>query len=317
MGERIIIIGSGPAGLTAAIYASRAGLQPVVLAGQLPGGLLTQTSTIENFPGFPEPIQGFELMDRIQAQAENLGAKILYQRAAQVTLADTPGATHRVFPAKGDPLEARALIIATGAYPRELGLADETALKGHGVSYCATCDGPLYRGKDVVIVGGGDVALEEASYLAGLAKSVTVVHRRDEFRGMRAMAERVLATPNVTVRWNSRLVGISDVAAVKVTGVTLESTQDASRTTLPCDAVFIAIGHRPDTALFQNLLQLEEDGTIALPAPPSTATSHPGVFAAGDCTDHTYRQAINAAAAGCRAALDAFRWLQNLPPTNP
>ncbi len=311
MSEQIIILGSGPAGLTAAIYASRAGLSPIVLSGNLPGGLLTQTSTVENFPGFPEFIEGFDLMERMKAQAKKLGAKLLFKNATAVELSQD-GGPHVVRFASGEPLSSRALIIATGSRPRELGGPGEAELRNRGVSYCATCDGPLYRGKDVVVVGGGDTALEEALYLAGLAKSVTLVHRRDAFRASQAMVDRVLSS-SIHISWNSTVHEIHDPAAGRVTSVTLRNTQDGSLTDLPCDAVFLAVGHLPDTALFAGQLNLEPDGSIHLANPPSTATSVPGVFAAGDCADPVYRQAINAAAAGCRAAMDASRWLQSLP----
>ncbi|MBR0458497.1 MAG: thioredoxin-disulfide reductase [Victivallales bacterium] len=309
MSEQIIILGSGPAGLTAAMYASRAGLSPIVLSGNLPGGLLTQTSIVENFPGFPDFVEGFDLMERMKAQAKKLGAKVVFKNATAVELSQN--GPHIVKFASGEPLSARALILATGSRPRELGVPGETELRNRGVSYCATCDGPLYRGKDVVVVGGGDTALEEALYLANLAKSVTLVHRRDAFRASQAMVDRVLAS-TIHVAWNSTIHEIRDIATGRVTSVTLRNTQDGTLTELSCDAVFLAVGHLPDTALFQGQLDLEQDGSIHLTNPPSTATSVPGVFAAGDCADPVYRQAINAAAAGCRAAMDASRWLQSL-----
>ncbi|MBQ6473103.1 MAG: thioredoxin-disulfide reductase [Victivallales bacterium] len=309
MSEKTVILGSGPAGLTAAIYAARAGLSPLVLTGSLPGGVLTQTTAVENFPGFPDPIQGYELMERLKTQAKRQGAVLRSATATSVDL-DKFGGTHRITLEDGSAVETDTLIVATGARPRELGLPSESALKGHGVSYCTTCDGPFYRGKNVVVVGGGDTALEEARFLASLAAQVTIVHRRDEFRATPALVDSVRNLANVRILWNKTVVEIADPATAKVTGVTLRDVKSEAQSDISCDAVFVAIGHQPDTGLFEGKLPMEE-GYLTLPWPPCTRTEIPGVFAAGDCADPRYRQAVNAAAMGCRAAMDAVEYLQN------
>ena len=304
--EKLVILGSGPAGLTAALYAARANLAPLVIAGNLPGGLLTQTSEVENYPGFPEAILGFDLMERFQHQAERFGAKI--QQGNITAAALVPDGPQRLTLDDGSTIETAALIIATGSSPRELGVPAEAALKNKGVSYCATCDGPLFRGKEVAVVGGGDSALEEALFLARFVAKVHLIHRRDEFRGSTIMRDRALAAANITVHWNAVVTDLADPAAGRLTGLTLQDTKTGDQSPLPCDGLFVAIGHNPNTALFRDALTLN-NGYIVLMSNESSATSVPGVFAAGDCADHVYRQAITAAGMGCRAAIDAERWL--------
>ena len=308
--ENIVILGSGPAGLTAAIYAARANLSPVVVEGLAPGGQLTQTSEIENFPGFPEPIGGFDLMDRMRRQAERLGVRFVQDEAESVAFGAAPGDAHRVsLSFTGDTLETRALIIATGASARYLGLPSEEALKGHGVSGCATCDGAFFKGRDVAVVGGGDTALADALYLARLCRTVTLIHRRDAFRGAKATVDRILSTPNISVRWDSVVEEVLDVSAKTVTGVRLRNVKTGDISTLPVDGLFIAIGHTPNTALCQGLLDRDPSGYLVT---DHGATKVPGVFAAGDVQDSRYRQAVAAAGSGCVAALEAERYLGTL-----
>jgi thioredoxin reductase (NADPH) len=308
--ENIAILGSGPAGLTAAIYAARANLSPVVIEGMAPGGQLTQTTEIENFPGFPEPIGGLELMDRMRRQAERLGVRFVTDEAESVSFADAPGGAHRVALAfTGDTIETRALIIATGASARYLGIPSEQALKGHGVSGCATCDGAFFKGRDVAVVGGGDTALADALYLARLCKGVTLIHRRDAFRGAKATVDRILATPNISVKWDSVVEEVLDVAAKTVTGVRLRNVKTGELSTLAVEGLFIAIGHTPNTALFKGLLDLDPAGYLVT---DHGRTNVPGVFAAGDVQDSRYRQAVAAAGSGCVAALEAERYLGTL-----
>ena len=308
--ENIVILGSGPAGLTASIYAARANLAPVVVEGMAPGGQLTQTSEIENFPGFPEPISGFDLMDRMRQQAERLGVRFVQDEVESVAFGAAPGEAHRVALAfTGDTLEARALIIATGASARYLGLPSEEALKGHGVSGCATCDGAFFKGRDVAVVGGGDTALADALYLARLCRNVTLIHRRDAFRGAKATVDRILATPNIAVKWDSVVEEVLDVSAKTVTGVRLRNVKTGELSTLAVDGLFIAIGHMPNTALFKGLLDLDAAGYLVT---DHGCTKVPGVFAAGDVQDSRYRQAVAAAGSGCVAALEAERYLGTL-----
>ena len=308
--ENIVILGSGPAGLTAAIYAARANLAPVVVEGMAPGGQLTQTSEIENFPGFPEPVGGFELMDRMRRQAERLGVRFVQDEAGAVAFGAEPGAAHRVELAfTGDTLETRALIIATGASARYLGLPSEQALKGHGVSGCATCDGAFFKGRDVAVVGGGDTALADALYLARLCRRVTLIHRRDAFRAAKATVDRVLATANIDVKWDAVVDEVLDPAARTVTGVRLRNVKTDAREVLPVDGLFVAIGHTPNTALFKGLLDLDAAGYLVT---DHGRTKVPGVFAAGDVQDPRYRQAVAAAGSGCVAALEAEHYIGTL-----
>jgi thioredoxin reductase (NADPH) len=304
--ENIVIIGSGAAGLTAAIYASRANLEPTLIAGSLPGGLLTQTTDVENYPGFPDAVNGFELMFKFQKQAERFGAKIVNETVVSVDL--NPGGPHKITLGGGNTLEAKALIIATGASPRWLGLESEDRLKNKGVSACATCDGSFYRDVPVVVVGGGDTAMEEASFLTKFASEVTIIHRRDEFRASRIMAERALNNPKIKVAWDSV---VSEVLGEnEVEGVKIKNVKTGEESEIKCSGYFAALGHVPNTQVFKDIIDMNEAGYISL-KDQSSYTNIDGVFAAGDCADHVYRQAITAAGMGCRAAIDAERWLQD------
>jgi thioredoxin reductase (NADPH) len=304
--SKLIILGSGPAGYTAAIYAARAMLQPLLIQGIQPGGQLTITTDVENYPGFAKVIQGPWLMDEMKAQAEHMGTEMVLDHIVKVELGRRP---FRLEGDSGDSYTCDALIICTGAQARWLGLDGERFFQGFGVSACATCDGFFYRGKDVVVVGGGNTAMEEAIFLTKFAKKVTVVHRRDSFRGEKILQKRVAENPKIEVVWNSvvdDILGASDPKAV--TGVRLKDVRTGALTTLPTDGVFVAIGHAPATDLFKGQLEMKSSGYLVT-APDSTATSIPGVFAAGDVKDDTFRQAVTAAGMGCMAALEAERWL--------
>ncbi|MDR0415937.1 MAG: thioredoxin-disulfide reductase [Propionibacteriaceae bacterium] len=308
----LVIIGSGPAGYTAAVYAARAGFAPVVLEGALTaGGALMYTTEVENFPGFPEGVMGPELMDRMRQQAERFGARLVAEDAVAVDLA---GPVKQVVDGEGATYPARAVILATGSAYRKLGLPDEERLAGRGVSWCATCDGFFYRGKDVAVVGGGDSALEEASFLSRFAASVTVVHRRDRLRASRVMIERAEANEKIRFAWNSVVSGIDGDS--RVTGLRLTDVVTGAEGELPVAGVFIAIGHVPRSNLVRGQVDLDGEGYVKV-AHPTTLTNLPGVFACGDLVDHTYRQAVTAAAAGCRAALDAERHLLALDTADP
>jgi thioredoxin reductase (NADPH) len=308
----VLIIGSGPAGLTAAIYAARANLHPTCIegfnaGGLIPGGQLMFTTEVENFPGFPGGIQGQELMGKLREQAERQGAEFVTSDVQRVDLSERP---FRVWVGEGEDVlhRARAVIISTGARANYLGLPSEQALKNRGVSACAVCDGALYRNREVAVVGGGDTALEEATYLAGLCKKVTLIHRRDEFRGSKAMQKRVAANPKISLLLSHRVLEVLDVQKDEVTGLRVLDLKTQQQSTLPVEALFVAIGHTPMTDLLRGQLELHENGYVKVQA-GSTRTSVQGVFAAGDCADWTYRQAITAAGTGCMAALDAERWL--------
>jgi len=303
--ENLVIIGTGCAGLTAAIYAARANLNPLVLTGTQPGGLLTTTMTVENFPGFPDGILGPELMDRIQQQAERFGARIQFGTLESVDFHRTPF----LLKVDGKEIEARAVIIATGSTPRRLGLESEAKLEKRGVTYCATCDGalPIFRNQPLVVVGGGDSACEEALYLTRFGSVIYLVHRRDTLRASKIMAARVLSHPKIKPVWNSVITEILDVNEGRVTGVRLKNTKTGEESELSCAGVFVAIGHVPNTAIFQGQIEMDEAGYILLKQ--GAATSVPGVFAAGDCVDRVYRQAVTAAGMGCMAAIDAERYL--------
>ena len=315
--ENIVILGSGPAGLTAAIYAARAGLAPLLVDGMQPGGQLTDTTDVENFPGFSEPVGGPELMDRMRRQAQRLGVTFRMDEAVAVRLAagaETPdsGRVHDVaLGLSGEKLQTRVLIVATGASARYLGLASEKLLLGHGVSGCATCDGAFFRDQHVAVVGGGDTALEDALYLSRIAASVTVVHRRDAFRASKIMADRVLTNPKIKVCWDHVVEEVLDVSANTVTGVRLRHVKTGKITEMPLQGLFIAIGHTPNTTLFKGLLELDGEGYIVA---RECRTNVRGVFAAGDVQDHVYRQAITSAGTGCMAALDAQRFLEQNAP---
>lgn len=301
---KCLIIGSGPAGYTAAIYAARADLKPVMYQGLQPGGQLTITTEVENFPGYPDGITGPEMMEDFKAQAARFGTDI---RWGIITQADFSKRPFKVVADDGKMLEAETVIIATGASARWLGLESEKKYNGFGVSACATCDGYFFRGQVVAVVGGGDTAAEEATYLSKLCKKVYLIHRRDELRASKAMQARVLKTANIEPVWNHTVKEILGDGKV-VNGLLLESTKDGSEKKLEIDGLFIAIGHTPNSEIFNDQLEMDENGYIKT-IPGTTSTNIPGVFAAGDVQDHVYRQAVTAAGTGCMAAIEAERWL--------
>jgi thioredoxin reductase (NADPH) len=306
---KVIILGSGPAGYTAAIYAARAMLQPLVIQGSQPGGQMTITTDVENYPGFAEVVQGPWLMDQMAAQAAHVGAELVLDQITRVELNRRP---IRLEGDSGDIYTCDALIIATGAQARWLGLASEETFKGFGVSACATCDGFFYRNKEVVVVGGGNTAVEEALFLTNFASKVTVVHRRESFRAEKIMQERLFKNPKIEVVWNSVLTEVLGEGTPKsVNGVRLENIKTGQTTELKADGVFVAIGHEPATALFKGQLAMRPSGYL-ITEPDSTRTSVPGVFAAGDVKDEVFRQAVTAAGMGCMAALEAERYLAKL-----
>ncbi len=304
--EKVVIIGSGSAGLTAAIYAARANLEPVVISGELPGGLLTQTSDVENYPGFPEAINGYELMYKFQQQAERFGAKIVSAKVLKAEVKE--GGPHKLELSNGDTVECQALIIATGANPRWLGLESEERLKNRGVSACATCDGAFYRDVPVVVVGGGDTAAEESIFLTKFASKVFMIHRRDELRASKIMADRVMENEKVEIIWDSVVEEV--IGANEVEGVKVKNVKTGELSTIECKGYFAALGHVPSTGEFKGQIDMDEQGFIELQC-NSSYTNVDGVFAAGDCADRVYRQAITAAGMGCRAAIDAERWLES------
>ena len=303
--EKVVIIGSGCAGWTAALYTARANLAPLVLTGRQPGGLLTTTSIVENFPGFPEGVDGYELMARMQKQAERFGARASFGVVETVDFSQTPFALM----VDGEKVEAETVIIATGASHKHLGVSGEDLLETKGVTYCATCDGalPVFRNQPLVVVGGGDSACEEALYLTRFGSVVHLVHRRDSLRASKIMIERVRAHKKIQPVWDSAVTEILDVKQDKVTAVKLINLKTGAESVLPCAGVFIAIGHGPNTDIFKGQVETDVIGFILPKA--GTMTSVPGVFVAGDCADHVYRQAITAAGAGCAAAIDAERFL--------
>jgi thioredoxin reductase (NADPH) len=303
--RNVIIIGSGPAGYTAAIYAARGDLKPLVFEGSVTaGGALMNTTDVENFPGFPDGILGPELMDNLRKQAERFGAELVTDDVTEVDLTADP----KVVKVGGEVHLARAVIIATGSKYRELGLPREQQLSGHGVSWCATCDGFFFRDQDIAVVGGGDSAMEEALFLTRFAKSVSVVHRRDALRASKIMQDRAFANEKIKFAWNSEVVEI--LGDDRLSGVQLRDTTTGEQRRLDVTGLFIAIGHEPRTELFIGQLDTDAEGYLVVTA-PTTETKLPGVFACGDVVDHTYRQAITAAGTGCAAAIDAERWLQD------
>jgi thioredoxin reductase (NADPH) len=305
--EKVVIIGTGCAGLTAALYSARANLSPLVLTGAMPGGLLTTTSIVENYPGFPEGIDGYELMVKIQKQAERFGARVQFGTLEAVDVAKSPF----TLTVDGEPVQAETLIIASGASHRHLGLESEDKLEKKGVTYCATCDGalPMFRDRPLVVVGGGDSACEEATYLTRFASVVYLVHRRDTLRASKIMAERTFAHARIKPVWYSVVTEVLDVKQDKVTGVRLKNVKTAKESVLDCSGLFVAIGHIPNTQIFKGVLDMDENGYIR--PKRGSETNVPGVFVAGDCSDHVYRQAVTAAGMGCMAAIDAERWLES------
>ncbi len=302
--NELIIIGSGPAGYTAAIYAARAALNPVVFEGALDsGGALMNTTEVENFPGFPDGVMGPELMDQMRSQAERFGARLISDDAEAV---DLTGKVKKVTDSAGKVWEAKAVILAMGSGYRKLGVDGEEQLSGRGVSWCATCDGAFFRDKPIAVIGGGDSAVEEATFLTRFASRVTLVHRRDELRASKAMVSRAEKDPKLDFAWNSVVESVNGNARVE--SVTLRDTVTGETRRLEVSGVFVAIGHDPRSALVKGQVELDEAGYVKVVA-GSQATNLPGVFACGDLVDHTYRQAITAAGSGCRAALDAERWL--------
>ncbi|MCL6495019.1 MAG: thioredoxin-disulfide reductase [Ignavibacterium sp.] len=305
---KVAIIGSGPAGLTAAIYAARANLSPVVFEGLQPGGQLTITTEVENFPGFEHGIQGPELMDIMRKQAHRFGAQSIYKDITEVDFSKRPF----MLKSYDEEYFADAVIISTGASARLLGIESEAKFMGYGVSACATCDGFFFKGLKVLVVGGGDTAMEEANFLTKFASEVTIIHRRDEFRASKIMLDRAKKNPKIKFLTNKvikEVLGVEEGGKKRMTGVLLEDTRDHSVTQLDADGLFIAIGHKPNTNLFKNYLEMDETGYLIV-KPGSTYTNVEGVFAAGDVADKKYRQAITAAGTGCMAALDAERWLE-------
>jgi thioredoxin reductase (NADPH) len=299
----VIIIGSGPAGYTAALYAARARLNPLLFEGSVTsGGALMNTTDVENFPGFPDGVLGPDLMDAVRKQAERFGAELVPDDVTEVDLTASP----KVIRVGGDTFLAKTVIIATGSSYRELGIPGEKRLSGHGVSWCATCDGFFFRDQDIAVVGGGDSALEEATFLTRFARTVTLIHRRDTLRASKIMQDRALANPKIRFAWDSEVTEV--VGEDRVSGLRLRNTKTGEESTLQVGGIFVAIGHDPRSELFTGVLATDADGYLVVEQ-PSTRTAIDGVFAAGDVVDHIYRQAVTAAGTGCAAALDAERWL--------
>lgn len=301
--RNVIIIGSGPAGYTAAIYAARAQLKPLVFEGSVTaGGALMNTTDVENYPGFPDGILGPDLMDNLRKQSERFGAELVSDDVTEVDLTADP----KIVKVGDEVHEARAVILATGSAYRKLGVPGEETLSGHGVSWCATCDGFFFRDKDIVVVGGGDSAMEEATFLTRFGRSVTIVHRRDELRASKIMQDRAFDNDKISFVWDSEVVEV--LGEGKVSGVRLRNRKSGEESTLEADGMFVAVGHDPRSELFAEQVGVDDEGYVQVAA-PTTYTRIPGVFACGDLVDHTYRQAITAAGTGCSAAIDAERWL--------
>lgn len=304
--ENVVIIGSGPAGYTAALYTARANLAPVVIEGYQSGGLLMLTSDVENFPGFPEGIEGPELMGKFRKQAERFGTRFIQKNATKVDFSSTPLKVY----IENEVIEASTVILSTGAATKWMGIESESRLLGKGVSSCATCDGAFFKGAKLVVVGGGDSAMEEANFLTRFASHVTVIHRRDTLRASKIMQDRAQKNPKISFIWDT---GVEEVLGTEgVTGVRLKNLKTGAISELPCEGVFVAIGHEPNTGFLKGHVDLDEKGYIILKNRPSTATNRKGVFACGDVQDTVYRQAITAAGSGCQSAIDAERYLETL-----
>src|ERR1043166_4887255 len=308
--EKVVIIGSGCAGYTAALYTARANLRPLILTGKQPGGLLTTTTIVENYPGFPEGIDGYELMVRMQKQAERFGARVKFGTVEAADVSREPF----LLTVDGETIQTETLIIASGASHRHLGLESEHKLENKGVTYCATCDGalPMFRNQPLVVVGGGDSACEEALYLTRFGAVVYLIHRRDSLRASKIMAGRALSNPKIKPVWDSVVTDVLDVSQEKVTGVRVKNVKTNAESVIDCAGVFVAIGHVPNTQLFKGVIELDANGYIV--PKNGASTNVPGVFVAGDCADHVYRQAVTAAGTGCAAAIEAERFLAALNP---
>ena len=304
--HKTLILGSGPAGYTAAIYAARANLAPMLLAGPQPGGQLTITNDVENYPGFPEGIMGPEMMEKFKAQAERFGTEVRHELAEKVDFSKRP---FKVWSNTDEVYEAETVIVSTGASAIYLGLENETKLQGRGVSACATCDGFFFKGKAVYVVGGGDSACEEANFLTKFASKVSMVVRRDALRASKIMQQRVMENPKIEVLWNQNVTDVFDVKEGKVTGLELTESGSGKKQRVKADGLFLAVGHRPNTKIFEGWLEMDEVGYLKT-VPGKTATKVAGVFACGDCADHYYRQAVTAAGTGCMAAIEVERWLE-------
>ena len=309
--HKVVVVGSGPAGLTAAIYAARANLDPLVIAGYEAGGQLMITTDVENYPGFPEGVMGPELMEKFRKQAERFGTKFVDKDVTSVDFSRRPF----TLDVEGEKIQAKAVVVATGASAKWLGLANETRLRGHGVSACATCDGFFFKDKDVAVVGGGDTAMEEASFLTKFARSVTILHRRDEFRASKIMQTRVLSNPKIKVVWDTSVTDVLGKETVE--GLQLQNVKTGAHEKLPVGGLFLAIGHAPNTGFLKGQLDVDEKGYIRTHGPLETRTNVEGVFVAGDVFDTRYRQAVTAAGSGCKAAIDVERWLHDHDSSHP